>query len=190
MLAIVEDQQQAPRSEGSLQRLCKGAIAALADADDACDRRRDEVRIFERPKFDEPNAVIEMPFDSASGLESEAAFPDSPGAGYRDEVAALSKNKLAQVRDLVFSVDEGGRRYGKVVRPFEGGCRRARRRRLCDPRARTVRGRLEDRALLLREAERRDEEGDCLWTRCLAQAALDDAHRGRAQARAFRQMLL
>jgi hypothetical protein len=106
VLQVVEDEEDAPVSQGMAQPLRQRHPAGVPHADRLGNRRDNQIRTLHRRERNEGNAVRERISQQRRHLQREARLAGASRPGERYQTHGLAGQKTAQVVDLLIPSDE------------------------------------------------------------------------------------
>jgi len=115
MLAVIQQEQQAPGRQPVGQRLRGGATSAFMHAQRRCDRRRDKLRVGDGRQVGPPRAVGELGLRLGRGAQRQTGLAHAPGPGQRDQ--AVGRQQLAHLCQVVLPADQAGQLRRQVAGP-------------------------------------------------------------------------
>ena len=113
-LEVVEHQEQALLTQIVAQQLGGPARASFAEADCGHDRRRNQLRILECVKRDEPRPVRERPPGSSGDLDCQARLARATRPGDGDKT--MLPEEFRDLCQLPLATDEARQPHSKVAR--------------------------------------------------------------------------
>ena len=115
LLEVVQDQQQPPLADGRDERVEDRAARVSADAERGGDRRRDQVRVADRRKVDEDDAVRKSIRERRADFEGNPGLAVPAGPGERDET--VGREERFDLGELAAPSDDGAQLPRKASPP-------------------------------------------------------------------------